>query len=457
VASAVAAGAQAPAEQAPPPLAIQSATPDRAAGTLTVTGAHFGPRPFVTLELVPLTLRSATESEILAAVPIGMMPPGRYLLTVSRGPGEGETASVRVELAGAPGDGPPDATTPAGAAAAPTPERPGPGAMPSGTDTAAQVGDRAITIDDVDREWQRTEPAGYLAASRRVYEARRRAVQTLVNDELLAREASERGVAVEALLAAEVPKRAVPMPDVAVVSLYQALGDRARGATLEQMTPAIRAWLARVTEPEVARMNFIEELMKVSTRAEILLRAPRVDIARAEHEASLGPLSAPVEIVVFADVESPDYARFGRTFARVRDTFGNRLRIVYKPLPLRGLLSETAARAAECARRQGRFWEFHDAVVTSPGFLDTLRLKRIAGEAGLARAAFDACLDGDEARSVVAEAQAEAARYAVTTSPAFMVNGALAPAPPPFLPPFEYLQRLVEEELARLAKQKPGR
>jgi protein-disulfide isomerase len=329
--------------------------------------------------------------------------------------------------------------------------------MPSGGDAAAQVGDRAITIDDVDREWQRTDPAGYLGASRRLYEGRRRAVQTLVNDELLAREARERGVEVDALIASEVPKRVVAMPDVAVASLYQALGDRARGATLEQMTPAIRSWLAQVTEPEVARMNFIEELMKVSTRAEILLRAPRVDMTRTVHDAALGPASAPVEIVVFGDVESQAYTRFARTFGRVRDTFGSRLRIVYKPLPLRGGASETAARAVECARRQDRFWEFHDAVVTSPGFLDTLRLKRIAGEAGLSRAPFDACLDGDEARSLVAEAQAEAARYAVTASPAFMVNGALAPEPPPFLPPFEYLQRLVEEELARLSKQKPGR
>ena len=64
-------------------------------------------------------------------------------------------------------------------------------------------------------------------------------------------------------------------------------------------------------------------------------------------------------------------------------------------------------------------------------------------------------MDQDDSRAVLVRAAAEAARYAVAAGPAFLVNGALAPDAPPFLPPFEYFQRLIEEELARLAK--PGR
>jgi protein-disulfide isomerase len=223
------------------------------------------------------------------------------------------------------------------------------------------------------------------------------------------------------------------------------------------MEPAIRAWLAQVTEPELARLNYVEELMKTSTKTEIRLAPPRVDVAPSADAASFGPSTAPVQLVVFGDFLSPEYVRLARAFGRVRDTFGSRLRLNFRHLPTRGAISEIAAQAAECARRQDRFWEFHDAVVTSPGFLDTARLKQIAGETGLARQAFDVCLDQDQSREVVTRAGGEAARYAITASPGVLVNGAMAPDPPPFLPPFEYLQRLIEEELARLAKAKPAR
>src|SRR5262249_59785753 len=57
------------------------------------------------------------------------------------------------------------------------------------------------------------------------------------------------------------------------------------------------------------------------------------------------------------------------------------------------------ARASVCARRQGRFWEFHDAVFGDPGKAGAEKLAAYANRAGLDRAAFDACMaGGDPAR-----------------------------------------------------------
>jgi predicted DsbA family dithiol-disulfide isomerase len=78
-------------------------------------------------------------------------------------------------------------------------------------------------------------------------------------------------------------------------------------------------------------------------------------------------------------------------------------------------------------------------------------LKQIAGAAGLDRRAFDACLDEGRFTSAMRKAIDEAGRYAVTSSPAFLVNGALAPPLPPFLPPYEFLKRIIEEELLRVS------
>jgi protein-disulfide isomerase len=427
------------------PLAVTSAVPDAVGQAVTITGVGFGPSPFVTLDLVPLSLRSATDTQLVATVPISMMPPGEYLLTVSRGPSAADTGSFQLILGAAK---PKPLTADQGSQDA----RATPAPSGAGAERAAQVGDRVITVADVDREWQRTDPAGYIALSRQIYEIRRRIADTMTADELLAREAAARGLTVAALLAEEIPKRTITTPDAAVRSLYEGLGDRARGATLEQMRPALRAWLQRITEPELAKMTYIEELMKVSTRAENFLVAPKVTVERTAQDAALGPATAPVELVAFGDFQNTEYARFARAFGRVRDTFGDRLRLVVKNLPTLGSSSVAAAEAAQCALAQGQFWPYHDALLVPPGIVSAAQFKRAAADLGLDAGKFDPCIDRGAMRSVVQQALDEARRYGVQTSPSFLINGRLAPAPPPFLPPFDFFKRLIEEELGLQAK-----
>ena len=307
---------------------------------------------------------------------------------------------------------------------------------------------------EVDREWQRTDPGSYIALSRQMYEMRRRIADTMAADELLAREAAARGLTMAALLAEEIPKRIITTPDSAVRSLYEGLGDRARGATLEQMRPALRAWLQRITEPELAKMTYVEELMKVSTRAENFLVAPRV-AGRALGAGCRARVRRRrrSRLVAFGDFQNTEYARFARAFGRVRDTFGDRVRLVFKNLPTLGSASVAAAEAAQCALAQGKFWPYHDALLVPPGIVGAAQFKRARGRSGTrlrgrsmpasiaARCAASCSRPLDEAR-----------RYGVQTSPSFLINGRLAPAPPPFLPPFDFFKRLIEEELGLQAK-----
>lgn len=435
------------AQQAPAPqLAVGTAVPDASGQTLTITGVNFGPRPLVTLDLIPVDVQFAMDSRIVAVVPVREMPAGTYLLTVSRGPSAAENGSLAVTL-GSPERAPGPVSAPLDAGAR---------LSPPASEPAARVGDRVVTIEDVDREWQRTDSASYLAASRQLYEGRRRVASQMITDQVLATEAAARGMTVEALLAEEIPKRTLPMPDAAVTSLYLGLGDRTRGATLDQMRPAIRAWLAKHTEPELAKMNYVEELMKVSTRAETLLVAPRVDVAHTAQDVVLGPATAPVEIVAFGDFESLEYVRLAQSFGAVHDMFGDRVRLVFKHMPSVGPESVSLAEAAACAQAQGKFWPFHDAVLKERGTIGTPRVKVLAGAAGVDQAAFDACVDRDQTRTLIRAAVEEAARYGIENSPHFLVNGRLAPDPPAFLPPLEFFKRLIEEELLRQTRDAAG-
>jgi protein-disulfide isomerase len=426
--------------QAAKRVTISAAVPDAGAGTVTITGDNFGLVPFVTLDLIPLTIQSVGGNRVIVAAPIKLMPARTYLLTLSYGPSAEESASIPVEL----GDGAGAGTENDSSADA--------ASIPSGDQAAAKVGDRVITIAEVDREWRRADPATYLATSRELYDGRRRVLDTIVADELLAREAAARKMTVDALLAEEIPKRRIAMPDSAVLSLYQSLGDRTRGASHDQMKPALRAWLERTTEPEIAKMNYVEELMKVSTRADVLLEPPRVQVQRTARDATLGPDSALVEIVAFGDFQSAPYARFAQAFGKVRDTFGDRVRFRFKNLAMLGPDSAAAAEAAECAKAQGRFWPYHDALLRQAGALDAARLRQAAIDAGLDRAAFGSCLDRGDYRDVTRQAAGEASAYGIRSSPSFLVNGRLAPDPPPFLPPFDFFKRIIEEELSKLAR-----
>lgn len=422
-------------------VAIAEAVPDVAAGTITIAGSGFGGRPFVTLDLIPLDVQVSNDSRIIAVVPLAAMPPGDYQLTVSRGAAPGESASIDVSVHG--GKRTPDA---------PAVDVP----LLGGGDPAATIDGQPITVAEVDREWQRTDPAGYLALMRQLDASRRRIVNQLVADQLLAREAKTRGITTEALLAEELPKRTIPLPDAAVSSLYASLNERTRGASLDQLRPALRAWLAKHTEPELARATYVEELMKTSARADVVLPSLRTNVAVSAEDPVLGPATAPITIVVFGDLQSNEYVRLAQEFGRARDTFGARVRLVYKPLPTFGAPSAAVAQAAACAHAQGKFWAYHDAAM-KPGSLEGARLTTLARDVGLDVNAFTQCRQRPEVQNLPQRAVDDAARYGVAASPTLLVNGRLAPDAPPFLPPFEYLKRLVEEELQRQAREAAGR
>lgn len=89
-----------------PQLVITSAAFDESNSHLVITGQNFswpangsghGAPPVVTLDLMPLTVLSATSTEIVAALS-GNFPEGTYLVTVSRGQGTVDNGAFAVAI-----------------------------------------------------------------------------------------------------------------------------------------------------------------------------------------------------------------------------------------------------------------------------------------------------------------------------------------------------------------------
>jgi protein-disulfide isomerase len=146
---------------------------------------------------------------------------------------------------------------------------------------------------------------------------------------------------------------------------------------------------------------------------------------------ALGDPSAPVEVVEFADFACSACAEFAvETWPRVRRELVDSGRVYWRVVPfsLGFRHGERAARAAECAADQGRFWEMHDRLFAEQERWMRPRrpentFQEMARSLGLEAADFRNCLDQNHSRNRVEAAGDVARESAVRGTPTFMVNG----------------------------------
>ena len=80
-----------------------------------------------------------------------------------------------------------------------------------------------------------------------------------------------------------------------------------------------------------------------------------------------------------------------------------------------------AAAAAECAGRQEKFWEMHDALFEQPKGFDRPSLERRARAIALEQQQFRDCLDGPETDKIRAQAAA-AKGLGISGTPTFFIG-----------------------------------
>lgn len=156
--------------------------------------------------------------------------------------------------------------------------------------------------------------------------------------------------------------------------------------------------------------------------------------ANLNHEPSLGPADAPVTLIEYGD--------FGCTTCRgwykagvldkLRATYGDRLRFVWRDFPIITAQSPKAAEAGQCAFDQGKFWQYHDLLYQRAPALSVSDLKSYAAELGLETARFNQCLDSGEKAAIVQKSAADARQRGFTATPDFLLNGEAIIGPPSF-------------------------
>jgi protein-disulfide isomerase len=317
---------------------------------------------------------------------------------------------------------------------------------PPPSDVAARVGDRVITIGEVDAKWRELNASEQMKAQSAVYAGRRAVLDIIIGDMLLNRAAAAKGVTLEQFLRAEIPKRTKEVSPADIEQFYTANKAEIGKQSIDDVRPSIEQYLERERR-DAARESLLAELRKNAGTTEIALEPPRQEVALDASDPVRGPESAPVTIVEFSDYQCPFCARATPVLARVRATYGDRVRIVWKDFPLDQIhpRAHELAQAARCAGDQGKYWEFHDHVFSAQDAAASTPLEDYAKALGIKPPPFVECVKSKRYGQAVMDGQDAGNSLGVEATPTFFVNGRVISG----AQPFDVFARIIDDELLR--------
>jgi protein-disulfide isomerase len=318
-------------------------------------------------------------------------------------------------------------------------------ATPSASDVAARVGDRVITVKELEERWQADNPSEHAETTQKLYQGRRAALDEIMAGMLLAEAAKRGGMSPEAYEEAEIGKRVKPITDADVVAFYQANISQMQGRPLDAVAPVINRYLSDQSRA-AARQALLAELRKAGPAVSVLLSAPRATVAVQPTDPSLGAASAPVTVIEFSDFQCPFCQRAVPTLKQVKEKYGDKVRVVWKDFPLTQIHPQAfkAAEAGHCAGEQGKFWDYHDRLFANQTALQPDDLKKYAADMKLDAAKFNACLDSSKYAERVRDGVAAGSRLGVNSTPTIYINGRLLQG----AQPLEVFVAVIDEELA---------
>jgi len=315
-----------------------------------------------------------------------------------------------------------------------------------GQEAAARIGDRTVTVRELDDRWKQEDPAAKAQADQAIYDGRKAALDAIIADSLVAQAAKAKGVTNEAFVQAEVAKRLKPVNDTDVRNFYVQNSERMQGRSFEQMSAAIQQYLEQQHQTE-AKQALITELRNAGPKISVVMDAPRTTVTVNPDDPSEGKADAPVTVVEFSDFQCPFCLRVMPTLKQLRTKYGDKMRLVWKDFPLTQIHPQAfvAAQAGNCAREQGKFWEYHDKLFGNQSALQPDALKKYAADAGLDTAKFNQCLDSSKYEARVQDALAVGSRLGIGSTPTVYVNGRMING----AQPLEVFEAVIDEELAR--------
>jgi protein-disulfide isomerase len=158
------------------------------------------------------------------------------------------------------------------------------------------------------------------------------------------------------------------------------------------------------------------------------MKTPK-EVSFDDSRAVKGNMAAKITIVEWADFNCGHCSSAAETMATIAKDYGDKVRILYKHLPILAKESRTAAEYMEAISLQDKekALKFHEQLFASQkdlrsggvGFLD-----KMAKEVGADLAKVKKDMKGDVVKKRIESDVAEAQKYEFNGTPGFMINGA---------------------------------
>lgn len=168
--------------------------------------------------------------------------------------------------------------------------------------------------------------------------------------------------------------------------------------------------------------------------------APSASLAEAlkidDRDVVLGDTNAPVTFIEYGDYQCPFCGRlFSQVEPQLRGEYikTGKVKMVFRNFQFLGAESTNAGAAAECAKDQSKFWEYHDALYSAKvgdaangendGFFSRAEFLKLAQNVGLDMTAFTSCIDNNKYADQVKKDTAAAQAIGVNATPTNYING----------------------------------
>jgi protein-disulfide isomerase len=196
---------------------------------------------------------------------------------------------------------------------------------------------------------------------------------------------------------------------------------------------------AKVIENGATEQKFIDAPAAPAAAAPAEPDANKIyQIAAAAKSPVKGNPSAKVTIEQFSDFQCPFCSRVEPTVKQIMDTYGSKVKIVWRnyPLPFHQNAMPAAQAASEVFAQGGseKFWKFHELLFANQQALTRPDLEKYAEQVGgINMAKFKAALDSDKHKAAVqADIDAVEKSGARIGTPSFFINGKLLQGAQPF-------------------------
>ncbi|MCP4499428.1 MAG: DsbA family protein [Deltaproteobacteria bacterium] len=163
----------------------------------------------------------------------------------------------------------------------------------------------------------------------------------------------------------------------------------------------------------------------------------------------LGPKDAAITLIEFVDYQCPFCRKSQDTLLQIQQKYADDVKIVFKHhhLPFHRK-AKAAARAANCAGKQGSFWQMSEALWQNQRKMNDEMLRKQAVFLQLNSQDFARCLENDDERTASDLLLVD--RFSLKGTPAFFINGRFLSG----ARPFAQFAKLIDEELKKVSASK---